>query len=515
MRFESICALAAAALLACASGSPGQGGDGNGRYRITEFGARPDGRSSSTGAIQQAVDECYAHGGGTVVVPPGTFVTGSVRLPSNVGLYFESGSVLKGTTLMPDYYRSGIRRGILYADDATDIHISGSGCIDGNGTSFFRTDRLNPSGIEPRYTRQGEDYMNPRYGLGDGPIACEIRPGMMVDFLRCSNISIRDITLRDSPEYALRIGTCENVTVSGITIANNPLIPNNDGIHCTTSRNVRISDCHVTAGDDAIICTGFPYDMDSTGQGISGPAAYGNKTSRAEYVTVTNCTLSSRSVGIRVGYGDNDIRDCTFQNIIIENSNRGIGVFARDAGSIRNILFSHIVIGTRLFTGGWWGAGEPIHVSAIPQTQGGRLGRIEGITFDNIVAESESGILLYGADESPITDIVLTNVRLVLRDGPLSTSYGGNIDLRPAWSNEFRVFRHDISGLYARRVRSARVEHLTLAWQGNLPGFFTNGIELEQSSDITILGFRGTRGPGAPGAKPIEIRQCQAVRIAE
>jgi hypothetical protein len=255
--------------------------------------------------------------------------------------------------------------------------------------------------------------------------------------------------------------------------------------------------------------------MDSTGQGISGPAAYGNKTSRAEYVTVTNCTLSSRSVGIRVGYGDNDIRDCTFQNIIIENSNRGIGVFARDAGSIRNILFSHIVIGTRLFTGGWWGAGEPIHVSAIPQTQGGKLGRIEGITFDNIVAESESGILLYGADESPITDIVLTNVRLVLRDGPLSTSYGGNIDLRPAWSNEFRVFRHDISGLYARRVRSARVEHLTLAWQGNLPGFFTNGIELEQSSDITILGFRGTRGPGAPGAKPIEIRQCQAVRIAE
>jgi polygalacturonase len=515
MLIDSLFALAVAASFTCASTSPFPMGGGDGTYRITEFGAKSDGESVNTDAIQSTVNECNAHGGGTVVVPPGTFVTGSIRLLSSVHLYLESGAVLKGSSKMPDYYKSGIRRGILFADDATDISISGSGCIDGNGSTFHRTDRLNPSGIETIYTRQREDYMNPKYGLDEGPIAYEIRPGMMIDFLRCSNISLQDVTLRDSPEYAVRVGTCENVTIAGITVANNPLIPNNDGIHCTTSRNVRISNCHIVAGDDAIIVTGFPYDMDSTGKGGAAPATYGNKTGRAEYVTVTNCTLCSRSAGIRVGYGHNDIRDCTFQNIVIENSNRGIGVFARDTGSIRNILFSNIIIETRLFTGGWWGAGEPIHVSAIAETKGARVGRIERITFDNIVAESESGIVLYGMEESPLADIVLNNVRLIIRAGPLSRSYGGNIDLRPAWSGETRVFSHDISGIYARGLLNSTVEHFDLTWQGRLPGYFTNGIELDRSANITIRGFRGNQAPGAPGAKPIETHQCLGIRIEE
>ncbi len=211
------------------------GGNG-GVYRITDYGAVPGEGLENTGAIQDAVDECSAHGGGTVVVPAGEFVTGTVRLRSRVHFALESGAVLKGTRLMSGYYVSGIRRGMLFADDAADITISGAGCIDGNGTSFFRTDRLNPAGIDKRFTRQGEEYMDPKFGGGEGPIACDARPGMMVDFLRCSDVAIRDVTLKDSPEYCVRIGTCENVAISGITVANNPLIPNNDGIHCTAWR---------------------------------------------------------------------------------------------------------------------------------------------------------------------------------------------------------------------------------------------------------------------------------------
>jgi len=492
-----------------------ESGGRDGIYMITEYGATPGPASVNTGAIQDAVNACSAHGGGTVVVPPGEYLTGTIRLKSHVHLSLESGAVLKGTLLMSAYYVEGIRRGIVFADDAVDISIDGAGCIDGSGTSFFRTDRLNPAGIEKRYTRQGEEYMDPKFGTGDGPIACESRPGMMVDFLRCSDIAIRDVTLKDSPEYCIRMGTCENVAITGVTVANNPLIPNNDGIHCTTSRNVRISNCHITAGDDAIIVTGFPYDMDSTGQGKNGPAAWGNKTNRAEYVVVTNCTLSSRSVAIRVGYGDNDIRDCTFQNIVIENSNRGIGVFARDTGSIRNILFSGIVIESKLFTGGWWGAGEPIHVSAVPETKGVRVGSIDGITFDNITAESESGIVLCGVGPCTLSHIVLNNVRLVVKAGPLAASYGGNIDLRPAWSGKARVFRHDIPGVYARHVTDARIDNFTLSWEGELPLFYTHGIAIDSSAAVDIRHFRGSHAPGAPGAKPVESRASTGINIRE
>ena len=494
---------------------PVESGGKRGIYMITDYGAVPGPESVNTRAIQDAVDDCGAHGGGTVVVPPGEFVTGTIRLKSNVHLSLESGAVLKGTRLMSGYYLAGIRRGILFADDAADITISGRGCIDGNGTSFFHTDRLNPAGVEKQYTRQGEEYMDPKFGGGEGPIACDARPGMMVDFLRCSNIAIRDVTLKDSPEYCVRIGTCENVVISGVTVANNPLIPNNDGIHCTTSRNVRISDCHVVAGDDAIIVTGFPYDMDSTGLGKAVPASNGNRTNRAEYVVVTNCTLSSRSVAIRVGYGDNDIRNCTFQNIVIENSNRGIGVFARDTGSIRNILFSGIIIESRLFTGGWWGAGEPIHVSAVPETKGVRVGSIDGITFDNIRAESESGIVLCGVGPCTISHIVLNNVRLVVKGGPLDASYGGHIDLRPAWSGESRVFRHDIPGLYARHITDSRIDNFTLSWEGRLPPFYTHGIAIDSSTAVDIRGFRGNHAPGAQGAKPVETQGSKRITIKE
>jgi polygalacturonase len=513
MHTDTLRMFAVAMLLLFALTFPCAGGDGV--YMITEFGAEPGGRILCTGAIQRAVDECHAHGGGTVLVPAGTFVTGSVRLLGAVHLHLESGAVLLGSRDMSDYYRSGIRRGMLYADDAVDITLSGPGCIDGGGSAFFRAEGLNPPGIDTSYTRQRGEYMNPKDGLDEGPIAFDVRPGMMVDFLRCSNISLRDITLKDSPEYAVRFGTCENVTVAGVTVANNPLTPNNDGIHCTTSRNVRICGCHIVAGDDAIIVTGFPYEMDSTGKAASVPATYGNRTGRAEYVTVTNCTLSSRSAGIRVGYGRNDIRDCTFQNIVIENSNRGIGVFARDTGSVRNILFSNIVIETRLFTGGWWGAGEPIHVSAIAQTRGAKVGRIENITFDNIVAESESGILLYGTENNPLEHIVLNNVRLLVRAGRLSRSYGGNIDLRPAWGGEVRVFSHDLPGLYGRCLRDSRIDHFDLTWQGDLPDFYTSGIGLERCFDITIRDFRGGHAPGAPQAKGVEVHQCSRIRTLQ
>ena len=82
-----------------------------------------------------------------------------------------------------------------------------------------------------------------------------------------------------------------------------------------------------------------------------------------ENVAVSNCTLSSRSAGVRVGYGPNPIRNCVFQNLVIRNSNRGLGLFVRQEGSIENVLFNNIVIQTRLHTGHWWGKGEPIHLS--------------------------------------------------------------------------------------------------------------------------------------------------------
>ena len=477
-------------------------------FNITSFGAKADGTTVNTIYIQQAIDACYQNGGGRVVIPPGQFVSGTIILKSNVNLYLEQGARLIGSLDTADYWIDGQKHGIIYAYQATGITISGEGEIDGRGTRFHIADRAHIGQDFIRSaTRQGEQYLLPDPVPQDGPISYNVRPGMMVLFLQCEQVAIKNVTFRDSPEWTFRIADCDDVIVSGISIHNNLLVPNSDGIHCTTSRNVRISDCDIRAGDDAIIVTGF-----GTQAGVNGDVItkldyttrdYGNKTGYAENVTVTNCLLQSKSAGIRVGYGINPIRNCVFSNLVIYDSNRGLGLFSRDDGSIENILFSDITIQNRLHSGHWWGNGEPIHVSAVRQDPDLPAGPIKNIRFRNIIAESESGILIYGTDESPISDLLLDNVSIKISAGEKSESYGGNFDLRPVYKKDLGIFKHDIPALYSRHTEGLQITDFSVSWDENVPQFMSNAIYCTEFINLTIDGFYGT--PANPGHTAIEL----------
>ena len=385
---------------------------------------------------------------------------------------------------------------LFYAKNAKNVMISGQGEINGNGTYFMNgLDKPHMGGgdYDRKYIRQGEEFMKPGTIMEDGPVSYPFRLGLMMTFIRCENLKLLDIRLKDSPEWTIRIGDCDNVTIRGISIQNNQLIPNNDGIHCTDSRNVRISDCNISAGDDAIIVTGFgnePQPAD-TAHRDDPDFTPGNTTGYAENVTVTNCVLSSRSACIRVGYGYHPIRNLVFSNLVMYASNRGIGVFARDKTSIDNVLFSNIIINTRLHSGHWWGKGEPIHISAVKDSKDGNSGRINNIRFTNIVANSETGILIYGNQDSVIENLLLDRIRLNINAGKYSGSYGGNFDLRPAYPLSIAIFKHDIPGLYAGYVNKLTVTSFELNWGKSLPAFFTNGIEVNNFDQVTIDGFNG------------------------
>lgn len=104
-------------------------------YTITDFGAQAG--KLSTQAIQKAVDECYASGGGTVIIPSGRFITGPVILKSNINVYFESGAILKGSENIGDYRINNTRHGIFYCEDAYNVSITGNGTIDASGSAFY------------------------------------------------------------------------------------------------------------------------------------------------------------------------------------------------------------------------------------------------------------------------------------------------------------------------------------------------------------------------------------------
>lgn len=450
---------------------------------ITNYGAVADGKTLNTAAIQNTLNDCHRHGGGTVVIPTGNFVTGTLQIYSNMNLLFEPGSVLIGSTNNSDYlYQkdfgfsglgAGNKTGLLVAHGEQNISITGFGTINGNGTSFMHMDTLQfGMDFKPEYTRQKDDYMNPKYGRADGPVlwkgSYEERPGVMAIFSNCQNVTVSNICFVNSPNWTIAFLNSETIKINALTIRNNMQIPNSDGIDLYDSKNITISNCDIQAGDDAIAV-------------IS-----------SNNLATSNCILHSRSSGIRVGYNvynHNHTGDLHFNNITIYDSNRGIGIFQRQPGDIENILFSNMVISTRLHSGQWWGHGEPIHISSVPGLGSTQTGSISHIRFSNISASSESGILIYASTKGLINDISFDNVSVSVKQSSLADGYGGNVDLRPTNDVSLGIFKHSIPAFYSYQADNLSIKNMNVHWEKELPSYFTHSIECANFETITIDGL--------------------------
>ena len=468
--------------------------------RVTEYGAVGDGRTLNTPVMQRCIDSCAARRGGTVIIPSGVFMTGTLRLRSNVHLHLESGGVLKGSDRLADYRVDGKTVGLLYTEDADNVTITGPGTIDGNGDAFMdlaHAKKIDSAGSA--WTRQTSRFREVTHGLGDGPAVPLDRPFQMIIFSSCRNVVLRDFLITNSPFWTVHCADCDGVLMSGVRIWCNLLVPNNDGADFTSCSNVLVSDCDIRTGDDCLVFTGYDHHYNLPGyRGLRHPS---------ENINVTNCTMVSRSSAIRIGgFDQNSMRNYTFSNLTIHDSNRGIGIFARDAGSIENVVFTNIVIGTRLHTGDWWGNGEPIHLSAVRLTKDVKLGRINNVKFQNVVCSGESGIVVYGTDENVIENVTFDGVSLHIASSPLGDVAGGNFDLRPVMDPKLQLFAHDIPGLYAQNVRNLRIRDFDLSWDPVTQPFFTNGLEIREFHGVSIDGFTGTGAPGKKGVYPVFLK---------
>ncbi|HEY4335482.1 MAG TPA: glycosyl hydrolase family 28 protein, partial [Puia sp.] len=347
--------------------------------------------------------------------------------------------------------------------------------------------------------RQGKGYMNAPEARAEAPLmwrgAFADRPGTQVIFHACKRVLVRDITIRNANDWTMDLNACDDAKILGISIDNNMGVPNSDGVDMYDSRNVIIADCDIRVGDDAIAVV-------STSD-----------------LKVTNCNLYSRSCGIRIGYNgfnDNNSGNLLFDNIRIYGSNRGVGIFQRRKGNISNLLFSNMIIDTRLYPGQWWGHGEPIHISALPGVGSKEVGTLSNIRFTNIIARGEQGIVLYGSPESELRDIRLDNVQLTIARGRLTDVLGGNFDLRAVNDPRFGIFRHDIPAIYARRVAGLTIRGLDLRWDSTLPAFFTNALFAEQFEGLTVEGFRGAAAPRAgAGVAAIDLQDGRGVVVRD
>ena len=363
----------------------------------------------------------------------------------------------------------------------TNIAITGRGAIDGNDSVFMDWDKIHPDCcFDPKYTRQGKNWVN---AFPDGPSEFKKsgRPDILITFIECNNVLMSGITIKNAPNWCVHMACCDHVDVTDVDFLNSLLVPNADGIDISNCKNVNISGCDIVAGDDGIAIS---------------PCADGFCKTETENIHVSDCTITSRSSGIRIGWAEKSIRKCTFQNLVIY-SNRGIGIFAKHDEVIEDLLFSNIIINTRLHSG-FWGIGEPIHISQIPLgTWYGipqkleRYGIIKNIRFSDINIVSENCIILYGYNQLSLQNIEFNHINHFFKNSPLNDARGGNFELRPVFDNKYAVFKHDIPAFYAKNVKGLRINNYDLECDKDLPSFCTNAIFCEDFSDIRINGFCG------------------------
>ena len=392
-------------------------------YNVVDYGAVGNKIADDAKAIQQAIDECSANGGGTVLLPANhTFMSGPLCLKSNVNLHLEATVVLLANPDEGIYKLSafGENRGEgmmwIYANGADNISITGKGTIHGNGIAFMGKE------LDDSYELKPVTTFDPR-------------PHVLT-LTDVKNLTIRDITIRDGAYWTVHLIGCDGAVIDGISLLNNLKIRNGDGIDLDHSRNVRISNCHITSGDDCI-CLKNRREFEQYGP--------------CHGITVTNCVMTSRSCAIKIGSENMDsIYNVVFDNCVITRSNRGLGIQNRDEGTVTDVMFSNIIMDCQLWSDVWWGKAEPIYVTSYPRANGnhkdanwrfpkgetvGRCGEVSRIYFNNIVANSENGCFVGGDIEGKVNNVHFSNVRLVRKK---VTAYeGGAIDLRPCRDTQF------------------------------------------------------------------------------
>ncbi len=399
-------------------------------FDITTFGAIGDGRTLNTRALQQAGNACREAGGGILRVPAGTYVTGVFELFSNTTLLVEKEGRLLASPDLKDHLVGDTSVGLLYAQDAHDVTLTGEGTLDGNGSLFFHEDRVH--GMQEDFS--GYDTWQNRHGLpygtldpSHGPLAPKERPGNMLIFARCKNLWIEKLFVTGAAYWTLHCSDSQDVTIEHLRIDHDLRHPNNDGIHVTTCQRVRIRHCQISSGDDSIAITGFrePAGERQIAFGLRGLPGV------CEDIEVSDCVLTSRSAGVRIGYGHNPVHRVKLSRLDIRESNRGIGIFARQA-DVEDVVIEDCRIDSALFHGNWWGRGDAIHLSAMRFPGDPTLHSIRHVTIRDIEAIGENGINLIAEEPGFIHNVQLIRVKSTLRLGKLFPQWGGNLDNRPA-----------------------------------------------------------------------------------
>lgn len=450
-------------------------------FNVRDYGAAGDGCSKDTLPIQRTIDACSLAGGGVVLVPPGTYLSGTLYLKDNLCLDISPGAVLLGSTEATDYNAddfcsqnrvflpekvSGAH--LVVGVEVKNVTIRGGGRIDGNGQAFFSVPANHPDRFEiPGW-----------------------RPGQMVFLCECENIRIEDVELFNAPYWSCFLHGCDRVFVRGVRVWNDPRTINGDGIDIDCCRQVVISDCIIESGDDCITLRG-------NAQPLKNPKP-------CEDVVVNNCILKTRANGVRVGVGNGMIRQALFSNLIIggnaldgiciqSNYCSGGNLTGHGGVEIHDLRFENIQM--------------PDVCSAMyvaPGYAGGQA--VSRLYFHNLHAMAKKGSVIKGAASNLLRHIILSRI-------DIRTSGRQEYLLAPErW--ETPVFEWDgcmPAALYMADCDDIEMDHCRLDW-GDTEGAWRHTLWGRRLTNCRIRECRLQPPPGTTVA--LQLDECDNIDVS-
>ena len=418
------------------------------QYNVLDYGAKGDSITLNTKAIQSAIDKATEHGGGTVIVPPGVYSSGTLFLKNNVTLTVMSGAILLGSPNIEDYTEMtwGHNKDrqpyhFIMGYKAKNIEINGGGTINGNGAAFWKD--YDPS-KDPQWIMAKEKKISP-----------------MVEIQECENVRIKDVELITGGGWTLHLYDSQHVQVRGVRLINNLFAPNGDGIDITGGSDITISDNIIKTCDDAV-CLKTSFD-----------------SGECKRVVVSNNVIECSCVALKIGNESFfDIQQVTFTNNVIYNSSRAFGVYAESAGRVEDVILSNTVYDSKspfIYN-------RPIHISlmkrqeasgaagnathkpeVVLQDDGGREPVLRNIMISNFIGKTEGRILVTAEPGRIIENLTFRDVQL---DYPYIEDPVPNIER--AKSAQFSPLNPNAkkakAAMVVENVKNLVVENFNVTW---------------------------------------------------
>ena len=434
-------------------------------FNVKDYGADPTGIELATPAIQKAIDECTAAGGGTVIIPAGLYITGPITMKSNVRLYTEPNSFILFSHDLDlyeiyDEWFEGIPTkrctSPLNAQGAENIAITGHGTFNGNGDWWrpLKKSKMTENQWKKHLKEKGGIVENNIWYPDSGSVLAQtycvdqnvpvitddalwikvksfLRP-VMLHFVDCKQILLEGVTFENSPAWNLHPMCCENLILRNVNVRNPWYSQNGDGVDIESCKNVVIADCSFDVGDDAI-CMKSGKDKPGRERGIP-----------TENVVVDNCVVYHGHGGFVCGSEmSGGIKNVEVRNNLYIGTDVGLRFKSTRGrgGVVENIYINGVNMVNipnegllfDLFYGGK-GAGEETEeeLAARMNAEAPEVSE-ETPAFRNIVIENVTGtnikraIYFNGLPEMKIQNVTLRNITINGKEGAIFRQTDGLI----------------------------------------------------------------------------------------